>query len=129
MYASRVQDDAGERFDGRLSYRFTLPAAGLPTDSFWSLSMYETTAEGQLFFTANPIGRYAIGDRTAGLCRAADGSLEIAIQHEEPADAALRANWLPAPVGPFVLTLRAYLPRPELRDWRAPLPRVSRVDG
>ena len=129
VYASRVQDDAGERFDGRLSSRVTLPAAGLPTDSFWSLSMYETTAEGQLFFTANPIGRYAIGDRTAGLCRAADGSLEIAIQHEEPADAALRANWLPAPVGPFVLTLRAYLPRPELRDWRAPLPRVSRVDG
>ena len=129
VYASRSLDDAGERFDGRQRYRLTLPEAGLPTDSFWSLSMYEATREGQLFFTANPIGRYAIGDRTPGLHRAADGSLEIVIQHETPADPALRANWLPAPSGPFVLTLRAYLPRPELRDWRAPLPRVSRIDG
>ena len=128
VYASRVQDDAGERFDGRQRYRFTLPTAGLPTDSFWSLSMYETTAEGQLFFTENSIGRYAIGDRTPGLHRAPDGALEIAIQHEEPDDAALRANWLPAPAAPFVLTLRAYLPSPELRDWRVPLPRVSRID-
>ena len=127
VYASRALDDAGERFDGRRRYRITLPAAGLPTDSFWSLSMYETTPEGQLFFTANPIGRYAIGDRTPGLHRAPDGSLEIFIQHEAPADPAQRANWLPAPDGPFVLTLRAYLPRPELRDWRVPLPRVLRV--
>lgn len=129
VYASRSLDEAGERFDGRQRYRLTLPAAGLPTDSFWSLSMYEATREGQLFFTANPVGRYAIGDRTPGLRRAADGTLEIAIQHDEPVDPVQRANWLPAPAGPFVLTLRAYLPRPELRDWRVPLPRVSRIIG
>jgi hypothetical protein len=129
VYASRALDDAGERFDGRRRYRPTLPVDGLPTDSFRSLSMYEATPEGQLFFTANPIGRYAIGDRTPSLHRAADGSLEVAIQHDAPDDPAQRANWLPAPAGPFVLTRRAYLPRPELRDWRVPLPGVAQAGG
>ena len=34
-----------------------------PVDSFWSLGMYGT----DLNLVANPIDRYSIGDRTAGL--------------------------------------------------------------
>jgi len=127
VYATRNVDDAGERLDGHRCYRLRIPPAGLPTDSFWSLSMYEATPDGRLFFTDNPIGRYTIGDRTPGLAHAADGSLEIALQHAPPSEAAARANWLPAPAGLFILTLRAYLPRPALREWRTELPRLQRL--
>ena len=57
--------------------------------------MYELMDDGRLFFTANPINRYAIGDRTSGLRKNADGSIDILIQHEPPGgDKEL--NWLPA---------------------------------
>ncbi len=127
VYATRRLDPQGERLDGRHCYRFRLAPEGLPNDSFWSLSMYEPTRDGRLFFTGNPIERYAIGDRSPGLRREPDGTLELYLQHEPPSDPALLANWLPAPRGPFVLTLRAYLPRAELHEWRTPLPTVTRA--
>jgi len=127
VYATRNVDDAGERLDGRCRYRLRIASAGLPTDAFWSLSMYEATPDGRLFFTDNPIGRYTIGDRTPGLAHAADGALEVALEHAPPPEPAARANWLPAPAGPFILTLRAYLPRPALREWRTELPRLQRL--
>jgi hypothetical protein len=76
--------------------------------------MYRLTPAGQLFFTDNPVNRYAIGDRTAGLKRGKDGSLEIWMSRTEPASEP-NANWLPTPPeGKFVLILRAYLPKSSL---------------
>ena len=59
--------------------------------------------------------------------RNADGSLDIWLAHEQPSDERARANWLPAPAGVFRVTLRAYLPRVELREGRAPMPTVMRA--
>lgn len=124
MYFVRFHDDAGQSLEGRKRYLLRIPPEGIPTDSFWSFSMYEPTADGRRFFAENPIRRYSIGNRTRGLVRNADGSLDIPLQHEAPADDALRANWLPAPAGPFQIALRTYLPRAELRDARAAMPRI-----
>ena len=69
------------------------PAGGaLPVNGFWSLSMYEVEPDGKLFFTPNPIGRYAIGDRTAGLKAGPDGAIDIVMQRDAPADPAQRAT-------------------------------------
>ena len=117
----RAQGDGQGLFDGDGFYRLTLPAQ-LPLDGFWSLSMYEATPDGQFFFTDNPLNRYAIGDRTRGLTRNADGSLDIWIGRTDPGGAR-SANWLPAPkAGPYALFLRTYLPRADLLDgrWRVP---------
>ena len=95
--------------------------------AFWSLSMYQVEADGRLFFTDNPIARYAISDRSTGLVKNADGSLDIIVQQAEPTDAAQKANWLPAPAGPLRLMLRAYLPAPELAQGRVPLPTVEKL--
>jgi hypothetical protein len=96
-------------------------------DGFWSLSMYEATTDGQFFFTDNPIKRFAIGDRTPGLKRNADGTLDLWIGRAHPGGER-SANWLPAPKsGPFALYLRAYLPRAELLDGRFRLPAVVKV--
>ncbi|MBU4435574.1 MAG: DUF1254 domain-containing protein [Alphaproteobacteria bacterium] len=113
MYMKAAGDDGAGLFTGDGLYRLTLPAQ-MPLDGFWSLSMYEATADGQYFFTDNPLNRYAIGDRTAGLKRNGDGALDLWIGRSDPGGER-SANWLPAPkAGPFALYLRTYLPRTEL---------------
>ena len=73
--------------------------------------MYEALADGAFFLTDNPIGRYTIGDRTPGLIYNPDGSLDIWIARADPGDGRT-ASWLPAPAnGPFMVILRAYLPK------------------
>ncbi len=92
-----------------------------PVHAFWSLTMYDE----EMYFTDNPIGRYAIGDRDA-LQFNKDGSLDIYIQNASPGKA-LESNWLPAPKGKFDLVLRLYWPKKEVLtgDWNPPL--VKRV--
>lgn len=126
LYMKAAGDDGAGTFTGDGPYRLTLPAQ-LPLDGFWSLSMYEATADGQFFFTDNPIHRYTIGDRTEGLKRNADGTLDIWIGRTDPGGDKT-ANWLPAPKsGPFALFLRAYLPKAEMLDGRFRVPAVAKA--
>jgi hypothetical protein len=122
MYFVRFHDAEGQLLDGRKQYLLHVPPAGIPTDAFWSFSMYEPTAESQRYFVENAIRRYSIGNRTAGLAHNSDGSLDIALQHSTPTDEKMLANWLPAPAGPFQISLRAYLPGPDLRAGAAAMP-------
>ncbi|EDM80380.1 hypothetical protein PPSIR1_11410 [Plesiocystis pacifica SIR-1] len=87
-----------------------------PVGAFWSISMYDS--EG--YFVDNPIDRYVVGSHEA-LELGPDGSLDIRIQATAPLDAAA-SNWLPAPEGPFELTLRAYWPSEAIIDgsWTPP---------
>jgi hypothetical protein len=126
MYLTAVDTTGRARFDGDKNWKLHFPAGQLPpVDAFWSLTMYEPTPEGQLFLTENPINRYAIGDRTPGLKTNADGSLDIWISRADPGGER-SANWLPAPAkGEFAMTLRAYLPKPELSGRTYQAPRVS----
>jgi hypothetical protein len=77
-----------------------------PVDAFWSVTMYD--ADG--FQAANPINRFAIGDRDA-LSYNHDGSLDLYLQHEDPGPDK-QSNWLPAPRGPLGVTMRLYAPQP-----------------
>ena len=125
MYMRAKGDLRGDLFDGAKAWRLHFPPGGrLPVNSFWSLSLYEATEDGQFFFTDNPLNRYAIGDRTPGLTHNADGALDIWIGHEDPGPER-RANRLPAPAGPFALFMRAYLPKPELLDGEYRLPEID----
>jgi hypothetical protein len=112
-------------YDGAKAWRLHFPADRLPAvNSFWSLSLYEATEDGQFFFTDNPLDRYAIGDRTPGLAYNEDGSLDIWIGHEHPGEGR-ENNWLPAPDGPFALFMRAYLPKAEMLEGVYHLPPVT----
>ena len=126
VYARAGVDDQGRALDGRHAFTIRVPA-DLPVRGFWSLSMYRIEPDGRAFFVDNPIARYAIGDRTPGLAREPDGSLLLRLQHAAPDDATGRANWLPAPDGPFALAWRLYEPGEALlaRSWL--LPGVRRV--
>lgn len=100
-------DDRGEPLDGAEgAYAITFAADDQPpADAFWSLTVYHRAG----LLVDNPLGRYAVGDRTPGLRREADGSLRVHVAAYPPADGT--SNWLPAPQGPFRLMLRLYHPR------------------
>lgn len=123
-YPTAFADAEGKplRSDRRYVLRFSKEQIP-PVRAFWSLTMYD---ERQLF-TANPIGRYAIGDRDP-LQFGVDGSLELYIQRESPGKDK-EANWLPTPAeGPFSMNLRLYWPAAEALDGRwVPQP-VQRID-
>jgi hypothetical protein len=127
VYPMAEADARGESLTGERRYRLHFPPGGVPVDAFWSLSMYEVMPDGRLFFVDNPIRRYAIGDRTRGLARNADGSIDLYLQHASPGSAR-ESNWLPAPVGRFKLVLRGYQPRVDLLDGRFRIPAVQTAD-
>lgn len=92
-----------------------------PVDAFWSLTMYD----GNGFPVENPINRNAIGDRDK-LTFNNDGSLTLYIQHQSPG-ADKESNWLPAPQGPFTLTMRCYSPKPQIASGEWVPPPLQRV--
>ena len=119
----RPAGDGGQGAILNGNYRLSFAAGKLPpVDAFWSITMYEATSDGQFFLTENALNRYSIGDRTAGLKKNPDGSLDIWIGRQDPGGDKT-SNWLPAPAnGPFTISLRAYLAKAELLDgrWRVP---------
>jgi hypothetical protein len=124
VYGTQQTGPDGKVLDGsrRWVLRFE-PGQLPPVTEFWSITMY-TLPERLL--VDNPINRYSLGDRTAGLKQGADGSLEIYMQHDNPGpDKA--SNWLPAPKGPFFFVARFYGPRQSAMDgtWTLP-PLVER---
>ena len=122
VYPVTRVDGNGDRLDGRNRYRLVLDSPP-PADAFWSLTVYGTP--GPLI--ANPLDRYAIGDRTPGLARGDDGAVTISLQHDEPAEGT--SNWLPVPAGPFHLMMRLYWPQPPVLEGRWMPPPVERVHG
>jgi hypothetical protein len=125
MYMRPVGERGDAVYNGGKMWRIHFAPGQLPPVSgFWSLSMYDPTPEGQSFFTENALKRYAIGDRTPGLKQNDDGSLDIWIGHQNPGEER-RTNWLPAPLGPFTMTLRAYLPAPTFLNGDYRLPPVT----
>lgn len=122
MYFSSFSDSEGRPLDGTHAYRMRVPA-NVPVDAFWSMTMYQAEPDGRFFFAENPIRRYSIGDRTRGLIRNSDGSLDIHLQSRPPEDPRALANWLPSPVnGPWRASFRAYLPKPAMKagQWTPP---------
>ncbi len=108
MYLPVFTDDRGEQLQSDRRYRIHFAADNLPpVEAFWSVTLYRLP-DNQL--KANPINRYAFGDRTPTLKRGADGSVDIYIQPEQPAGEQA-ANWLPTgEPGPFWMILRMYQP-------------------
>ncbi len=84
----------------------------MPAGAFWSVTMYH--ADG--FQAANPLSRFAIGDRDE-LRYNADGSLDIYMHPDSPGPDK-ESNWLPDPRGPLGMIMRLYAPKMEALDGR-----------
>src|SRR5262245_54888554 len=119
-------DSTGTRLNSKQRYTVTFAEGQLPpVRGFWSLTMYNE----EHFFEPNPIKRYSIGTKNKDLKTAADGSLTIYVQAEEPTDPAQRANWLPAPNdGDFSLYVRTYWPQVAVTEGKWTPPAVVRAN-
>lgn len=123
VYVSSWQDAEGRPLNGSRHYTMHFVKGQIPhVRAFWSLTLYN--AEG--YFTANPIQRFAIGDRDP-LKFDPDGSLDLYIQPESPGPAQ-ESNWLPAPEGDFNLALRMYWPDESIINGRWIPPAVTPTD-
>jgi hypothetical protein len=122
MYIVGATDPSHVKLNGAQRYVVHFAAGKLPPARFfWSLTMYNES----FFLVSNPLGRYEIGNRTAGLRYNRDDSLDIYVQHSAPAGH--ESNWLPAPTGVFEMTLRLYGPRPVALQRRYVYPPITPI--
>jgi len=123
FYPLNIADADGKPVMGEYKYVLSFKKDEVPpVSAFWSLTMYD--AEG--FQVANPLNRFALGDRDA-LRFNADGSLDLYVQHENPGPDK-ESNWLPGPAsGTLGLTMRLYAPKPQALDGRWNPPPIQRV--
>lgn len=125
VYFTTGADHEQRALHGGHKYLFKLEKDQLPpVKGFWSLTMYNLPSRR---LVENPLGRYAIGDRTHGLKPGPDGSITIYIQREPPGGDK-NSNWLPTPEGAFELVLRAYVPAGDFYSASWQPPALVRVD-
>ena len=122
IYPLNLGDADGKPLDGANRYvlRFEKGATP-PVDAFWSITLYDP--EG--FQVANVLNRFAVSSWMP-FQQNADGSLDLYFQNESPGKDK-EANWLPAPKGPFNLTMRLYAPKSEALTGRWNPPAVAKV--
>jgi hypothetical protein len=122
IYPINIADRDGNPLDGTNSYKIHFDKADLPpVNAFWSVTLYD--AEG--FQVPNALNRFAVSSWMP-FAYNADGSLDLHIQNQSPGPGK-EANWLPAPQGPFNLTMRMYSPRMEALTGKWNPPPVERV--
>lgn len=117
IYPLNIGDTNGNALDGAHKYVLHFAKDEVPpVNAFWSITLYDP--EG--FQVGNELNRFAVSSWMP-FKNNADGSLDIYFQNENPGKD-LEANWLPAPKGPFNLTMRLYGPKSEALNgkWNPP---------
>jgi hypothetical protein len=124
IYPNNLGDQAGQSLDGTNKYTLHFDkGATPPVAAFWSVTLYDQ--EG--FQVANPLNRFAVSSWMPFKYNP-DGALDLYFQNESPG-ADKEANWLPAPKGPFNLTMRLYAPKEDALTGRWNPPPVTRAQG
>ena len=93
-----------------------------PVDAFWSITLYDPAG----FQVANSLNRFALSSWMPFVYNP-DGPLDLYFQSDSPGRDE-EANWLPAPKGPFNLTMRLYAPKGEALTGKWNPPPVTMVD-
>jgi hypothetical protein len=124
IYPLNLGDEAGRPLDGANKYTLHFEkGATPPANAFWSVTLYDS--EG--FQVANSLNRFAVSSWMPFQYNP-DGSLDLYFQNGNPGKDK-EANWLPAPKGPFNLTMRLYAPKSEALTGRWNPPPVTRASG
>jgi hypothetical protein len=106
IYPLNLADSEGKPLDGSSAYTLHFDQGQIPpVQAFWSITLYDNDG----FQVANPINRFAVSSWMPFKFNA-DGSLDLYFQNQSPG-ADKEANWLPAPKGPYNLTMRLYAPK------------------
>ena len=123
IYPLNLADDTGKPLDGASNYTIHFDKSQIPpVDAFWSITLYDNDG----FQVANTLNRFAVWSWMPFKYNP-DGSLDLYFQNESPG-ADKEANWLPAPKGPFTLTMRLYAPKSEALTGKWNPPPVTKVE-
>lgn len=122
VYPFNQADQTGRPLDGGSKYTLRFERSELPpVNEFWSITLYDE----QGFPVANDMNRYALSSWMP-FQTGSDGSLTLYIQNEDPGQDK-QANWLPAPKGPFNITMRLYAPKQEILTGKWNPPAITRT--
>jgi hypothetical protein len=110
-------DSEGAKLSGahRYALRFG-PNQAPPVNGFWCVAMHNARHA----LVPNAIDRHVISSADQ-LQKDSEGRFFVRVQHDPPAKRGV-ANWLPAPIDQFNLTLRLHAPQREVLSgaWRPP---------
>jgi hypothetical protein len=124
IYPLNLADSEGKPLDGASSYTIHFDKGEIPpVDAFWSITLYDNDG----FQVANALNRFAVSSWMPFKYNP-DGSLDLYFQNESPG-ADKEANWLPAPKGPFNLTMRLYAPKANALTGKWNPPPVTKVQA
>ncbi|MGC1254904.1 MAG: DUF1254 domain-containing protein [Candidatus Acidiferrales bacterium] len=122
IYPLNLADESGKPLDGANGYMIHFEkGATPPVRAFWSVTLYDSDG----FQVANALNRFAVSSWMPFQYNA-DGSLDLYFQNESPGKDK-EANWLPAPKGPFNLTMRLYSPQLDALTGKWNPPPVKKV--
>ena len=122
IYPINLADETGKPLDGGSAYVLHFDkGATPPVNAFWSVTLYDS--EG--YQVANGLNRFAVSSWMPFKSNP-DGSLDLYFQNASPG-ADKEGNWLPAPKGPFNLTMRLYAPRSDALTGRWNPPPVTKA--
>ena len=124
IYPLNLADDTGKPLDGASNYTLHFDKDQIPpARAFWSITLYDNDG----FQVANSLNRFAVSSWMPFHYNP-DGSLDLYFQNESPG-ADKEANWLPAPKGPYNLTMRLYAPKSEALTGRWNPPPVIKAQA
>jgi len=122
VYPLNLADDTGRPLDGASKYTIHFDQGSAPpVGAFWSITLYDRDG----FPVANPLDRSAVSSWMP-FAYNPDGSLDLYFQNDDPGPGKA-ANWLPAPKGPFNLTMRLYAPEADALTGKWDPPPVTKV--
>lgn len=122
IYPLNLADESGKPLDGSNNYTLHFDkGATPPVNAFWSVTLYDPKG----FQVPNALNRFAVSSWMP-FKLGDDGSLTLYLQNESPG-ADKEANWLPAPKGPYNLTMRLYSPKSDALTgfWNPPVVKKS----
>ena len=122
IYPINLGDSTGAPLTGADRYVLHFNKEDIPpVNAFWSVTLYDN--EG--FQVPNTLNRFALSSWMP-LVHNPDGSLDLYFQNDNPGPGK-ETNWLPAPKGPFNLTMRLYAPKPAALTGRWNPPAVTKI--
>ena len=121
IYPINLGDQDGKPLDGASAYTLHFDkGATPPAGAFWSITLYDKLG----YQVANPLNRFAVSSWMPFKYNS-DGSLDLYFQNTSPGPNK-EANWLPAPKGPFTLTMRLYAPESDALTGKWNPPPITR---
>jgi hypothetical protein len=121
FYLMAIKDRQGRVFDGRNTYRLTVPA-NAPVKQYWSATVYDRATHG---FIRN-MKWLSRSSQTPNLMKNTDGSVNVYFGPKAPAGK--EGNWVPTDAnGEFEVIFRLYGPEKPLFDKTWKLPDAERV--